>query len=220
MKSPKAKAVVSGTSNRANVLLGVPFAAIVAFPLWLAPERSVVKNFGATDVVQLLTILLVVALLAERAIEIYVGAWRGPVASQLEATVKTREEAVAGQLAAAPSDGTVLSAARKALEDAKDEQRRYTCATRQHALWIGLALGLLVSGVGLRALETLVDPSGWSVRQLTAFRMIDVVLTGGVIAGGSEGIHRVATVFENFMNFMSSTAKRATAGGSAAAANP
>jgi len=217
MKSPKAKAVGGGGSKRSTVLLGVPFAAIVALPLWLAPEHSVVKNFGAADVVQLLTILFVVALLAERAIEIYVGAWRGPTATHLEAVVKTREGAVAEHLAAS-SDGAALSEARKALEDAKAEERRYTCATRQHALWLGLVLGLLVSGVGLRALETLIDSRGWAPSQLAAFRVIDMVLTGGVIAGGSEGIHRVATVFENFMNFMSTTAKRAATATPAAAA--
>jgi len=35
---------------------------------------------------------------------------------------------------------------------------------------------------------------------------VDVALTGGVIAGGSEGIHRIVTVFDSFMN---ATAKRA-----------
>jgi hypothetical protein len=55
--------------------------------------------------------------------------------------------------------------------------------------------------VGLRALETLVDPalSAWSPQQSTAFRLVDVLLTGAVIARGSEGIHHLATVFENFM---------------------
>jgi hypothetical protein len=62
--------------------------------------------------------------------------------------------------------------------------------------------------VGLRALETLIDPAqnAWSTTQSAAFHLVDVVLTGGVIAGGSEGIHRIVTVFDNFMN---ATARRA-----------
>jgi hypothetical protein len=107
-----------------------------------------------------------------------------------------------------PAEAGGLAEARAALEKAKRQEQEYRCATRQVVLWAGLGLGLLVSGVGLRALETLIDPalSGWSASQGAAFRLVDVVLTGGVIAGGSEGIHRIATVFDNFMN---ATAKRA-----------
>ncbi|MGH7391519.1 MAG: hypothetical protein ACREM3_18970, partial [Candidatus Rokuibacteriota bacterium] len=100
--------------------------------------------------------------------------------------------------------------ARAALEEAQSLELRYRCVTRQIALATGLVLGFLVSGVGVRALGLLVDPSlNGSPAQAAAFRLVDGLLTGGVIAGGSEGIHRVATVFDNFM---SATARRAKGG--------
>jgi hypothetical protein len=190
-----------------GVAVLVPLAAIVSFPVWLAPTHLVFKEFGVAEVAQLLTILGVVALLAERALEIFVGTWRSPGASQLELTVRTLDQEVTRLEGSSESDRRSLGDARGALEKARRQERQYRCVTRQVTLWVGLALGLLVSGVGLRALETLIDPalSGWSAGQSTAFRLVDVVLTGGVIAGGSEGIHRMATVFDSFL---SATAKR------------
>ena len=65
------------TSNALrSVAVAVPLAAILWFPVWLAPAHVEFKDFGATDVIQLLTTLFVVALLAERALEVFVGTKR------------------------------------------------------------------------------------------------------------------------------------------------
>ena len=198
----------STSNGLRSVAVAVPLAAILSFPVWLAPAHIEFKDFGATDVIQLLTILFVVALLAERALEVFVGTWRSAGANQHELNVRVAQEKVTRLQAASRPDGRAVSEARSALEDAKRAERKYRCVTRKGALWIGLTLGLLVAGVGLRALETLIDPAqnAWSTTQSAAFHLVDVVLTGGVIAGGSEGIHRIVTVFDNFMN---ATAKRA-----------
>jgi hypothetical protein len=196
------------TARMMGLLAVPPLAGILSFPAWLAPGHLEFRDFDAAHILQLLTVLFLVALLAERALEIFVGTWRSPEANQLELTRRLLEERINELQKAAVPDPSALGEARAALDAARREERQYRCVTRQVALWVGLGLGLLVSAVGCRALEVLVDPSihGWSNTQVTAFRLVDVVLTGGVIAGGSEGIHRVATVFENFMN---TTAKRA-----------
>lgn len=193
-------------TNLYGLALLVPFGAIVSFPVWLAPAPIAIKDFGTPDVVRVLAVLFLVALLAERALEIFVGTWRSPGMNQLELVVHAVEHRLARLRARSRPDSRALRGATAELEDAKRQERQYRCVTRQIALWVGLTLGLLVSGVGLRALETLIDPNGWSASQASAFRLVDVVLTSGVIAGGSEGIHRIATVFDNFM---SATAHRA-----------
>jgi hypothetical protein len=191
-----------------SLLAAAPLAGILSFPMWLSPSDVVIREFDAADVLQLLTILFLVALLAERALEIFVGTWRGPGATQLELAVSIVEDEIRRLQQLPDPDPRALADARERLEEAKRQERQYRCVTRQVVLRIGLGLGLLVSAVGCRALEVLLGPSpvGWSVAQGVAFRLVDVVLTGGVIAGGSEGIHRIATVFDNFM---SATAKRA-----------
>lgn len=189
----------------------VPIGAILTFPVWLAPTPIVFKDFALTDVVQLFTILMLVALLAERALEIFIGTWRSPGATQLELAVGDAEQHIARLQKSARPDDAALRPARAALEKARRAEGQYRCTTRLIALWTGLALGFLVSGVGLRALEMLIDPalSGWSLSQASAFRLVDCVLTGGVIAGGSEGIHRIASVFDSFMTAAAKRAKAA-----------
>jgi len=207
MKSTVLAAPQGVTARHMGLLAVLPLGAILSVPVWLAPSHLVFKEFDAADILQLLTVLFLVALLAERALEIFVGTWRSPGATQLELAVRGLEEEV-GRLQQLPTpDPRALGDARAALEKARRQERQYRCVTRQIVLWVGLGLGLLVSAVGCRALEVLIDPSlTWSPAQASAFRLVDVVLTGGVIAGGSEGIHRIATVFDNFMN---ATAKRA-----------
>jgi hypothetical protein len=191
-----------------GVAITAPLAVILSFPVWLAPAHIEFKDFETADIVRLLTTLFVVALLAERALEVFVGTWRSAGANQHELNVTMAQEKVTRLQAGSRPDARGLREARTALEDAKRAERQYRCATRKRALWIGLTLGLLVAGVGLRALQTLIDPAlnAWSTTQSAAFHLVDVALTGGVIAGGSEGIHRIVTVFDNFMN---ATAKRA-----------
>ena len=185
-----------------------PVAVILSFPVWLAPVPIVFKDFAATDVVQLFTILFVVAVLAERALEVFVGTWRSPGATQLELAVQTASQNAAR---VEGSDEATVRQARAAVEAARRAESRYRCTTRLITLWTGLTLGFLVSCVGLRALEMLIDPalSGWSANQAVAFRLVDSLLTGGVIAGGSEGIHRIASVFDNFMTTAAKRAKAA-----------
>lgn len=203
------------TTLQMGLLAIVPLGTILSFPAWLAPQHLEFRDLDTTAIMQVLAILFMIALLAERALEIFVGTWRSPRATQLDLSVSTLEEKIAKLENLAKPDQAALAATRAGLDEAKRQERQYRCVTRQIVLWVGLGLGLLVSAVGCRALEVLVDPSvrQWSSAQVTAFRLVDVVLTGGVIAGGSEGIHRIATVFDNFMG---ATAKRAKATPSAA----
>jgi hypothetical protein len=186
--------------------LFVALAGLLALSAWKAPDHLTFKDFGVAEVGKLFTTLFVVALLAERALEIFIGTWRNPRAMELELEVET-----CGKRLAEPQtqgDRAALGETRTRLEEAKRELLKYRCATRQIALRVGLVLGFLVSGVGVHALDALVTLSGSDSAHGTAFHLVDGLLTGGVIAGGSEGIHRLATVFDNFMT---STAKRAKA---------
>ena len=70
----------------------------------------------------------------------------------------------------------------------------------------------MVSAVGFRSLQTLVDPASLAALpgvQRFIFGLLDVFLTGGLIAGGSDGIHKIAQVFYDFMD---ATAERARGG--------
>jgi hypothetical protein len=97
----------------------------------------------------------------------------------------------------------------ESLQDLQNERQRrleYKTETRKIALWTGLFIGLLISGVGIRALETLITLRDFSNQQpifynlqVCIFRILDTLLTGGLIAGGSEGIHKIVQVFTAFL---------------------
>jgi hypothetical protein len=192
-----------------KVALAVVLAALLSCPVWLAPAHVTFKDFGITEITNLLAIFFLVALLAERALEVFIGTWRSPGASQLELVVRYSKENLARIQALPQPDEHALREARAALEVAESDEGRYRCTTKQVALWTGLTLGFIVSAVGIRCLEALIQPavSAWSPTQNAAFRVVDGLLTGGVIAGGSEGIHRVASVFDNFMSTAAARAK-------------
>jgi len=188
-------------------------AAALSLPLWLTPEPVVFKDFGTTEVAQLLTSLLLVALFLERALEVFVTTWRGPGAAELDRQVRqcADQKAQLEQRPEAQREAlqSARDAAMAALEHAEQEKSQYKSQTQRIALWSGLTLGLLISAAGLRTLQALVDPEALSrlpKTQVVVFHLVDVLLTGGLIAGGSEGIHKLTQVYSNFME---ATAQRA-----------
>lgn len=77
----------------------------------------------------------------------------------------------------------------------------YKVETRIIAIRLAFGLGILISLVGFRTAEALVvSIEDLSPIQSLFFIWTDVLLTGGVIAGGSEGIHKIANVYGNFMD--------------------
>ena len=62
------------------------------------------------------------------------------------------------------------------------------------SMWSGLCLGVLVSAIGVRVLRFLFSPLSFTAvgdMQLGFFNVVDVFVTGGLIAGGSDQIHKI-----------------------------
>ncbi|HEY9632270.1 MAG TPA: hypothetical protein V6D14_02625 [Coleofasciculaceae cyanobacterium] len=107
-----------------------------------------------------------------------------------------------------------LNAEIDALKKDDANRSKYKSNTRRIALWSALSLGVLISAVGVRAIEPLIvlnqpDLSSSQVTssQLIIFRWLDVFLTGGLIAGGSEGIHKITQPITDFLEATSKTIK-------------
>ena len=68
-------------------------------------------------------------------------------------------------------------------------------------LELGFLFSLLISAVGVRTLEALlnVDAAGLSNHQAGAFRAADILLTAGLIAGGSSGINSIADLIGTYV---------------------
>jgi uncharacterized membrane protein YidH (DUF202 family) len=84
--------------------------------------------------------------------------------------------------------------------------------TRKVAAWIGLAIGVLTAGVGFRVLHTLfveLPPVGCVHNGF--FTLVDVLLTGALLSGGSKAVHHVFNVYESFMEATTKKAEAAKA---------
>ena len=187
--------------------LGTPLVVLILlFAIaMLGAWRSDIVRFvpiSGEDVVDLLTPLILIALFIERALEVFVTGWRSLRKDQLSTMVDV-----------AKSSGAGVAEAETALDD-------YRRQTQRIAFLSAAAAGAAIAIVGVRVLEPLTDvqlaqklwrddPGGIGYQGF-GFRLVDIVLTAGLLAGGAEGIHRVMTLF---LDFVSTTRERVTAPG-------
>ena len=85
--------------------------------------------------------------------------------------------------------------------DADTKLEEYRAGTRKRALLVGSTLGTLVSLSGVRLLGPMFEfeaTAGWSVQE-GLFHVTDVVITAGLIAGGSSTIHEVMALIDDFL---------------------
>ncbi len=148
-------------------------------------DRLNFSPVSAESARDLLMPLFVIALFLERAQEVFVKAWRKPEREVREQEIEAAEKA---KKEARPS----AEKAQERLDKANKELTEYRAGTGRRAFLVGLFGGILISLVGVRALYPLTDAafldSGF---QKGAFNTVDILLTGGLLGGGSEGIHHV-----------------------------
>ena len=187
-----------------NTLLFLPILISIAIllPASFTPNLFIFKPFGWNEVGQLLTFLLLISLFLERALEVFITTWRAGKGERLDleiAELQTLKERELQQPENLAKTEELDSENSKELKRLKQEKAFYKSQTKQIALWTALFIGLLISGVGVRALETLINLKEFPTDkqpifytwQVFIFRSLDTLLTGGLIAGGSEGIHKI-----------------------------
>jgi len=158
--------------------------------------------------------LIVVSLFLERALDVYLTTGRASESEKMEDEIQRLTQVITDLKAFVPlppAKEQEMNVAAAELKKVKEDKADYRAGTRNLALWLGLVFGLLISAVGLRTLQSLAESESLealSKWQLNSFRIVDVLLTGGLIAGGSEGIHKITEVYRSFMDRASERAKQ------------
>lgn len=149
----------------------------------------------ANDVGDLLTPLLLIALFIERAVEVLITSWRslkkGEIDAELEAARATN----------APVEE---------INRLEKSVREYCNETLRYAFLAATAMGLFVAICGVRVLEPLTDIElaaelwreqavGYGLQGI-GFRLVDIIITAGMLAGGANGIHKVLMLFLDFVD--------------------
>ncbi len=191
-----------------NKIIGMLIiTAILAASICYFLQPISFKDNALTDALKMLGYLFVISLIMERAIEVFLSTWRGG-----EADLKDLEiQKLTGQLSEltdANEETGKIDNIRSDLESLKKERTKYRIKSRAIALWTGLICGIIVAGIGIHTLEAMVDIKKIVYPpQLIAFKTIDIVLTGSVLAGGSEAINKLMKVYTTFMQTTADKAK-------------
>ena len=77
-------------------------------------------------------------------------------------------------------------------------------------MWSALISGVIISSCAVRTLYMFVDLTEYEkISQIHRylFSLIDIVLTGGLIAGGSDNIHKLIDAYRIFMESTAAKAK-------------
>lgn len=203
----------------AAILIGIlVFGAAFPFAVQL-------KSFEQSQFLMLLGSLATIALFLERGVEVFVASWRDPDADVIrsrklvvmkeiehfQADIKELETEIE-LLRQANQPFQSQEAMRRVFIDAVNVKEKDICAieaeeiiyasgTKRFAMYFALGAGMVISAVGIRILGTLVEfEPGMSGRQQMAFRLTDIALTGGLLAGGSEALHRLAALYNTFLD--------------------
>ena len=82
--------------------------------------------------------------------------------------------------------------------------------SKRVALIIGFSLGVLVCSAGVGMLSTILNTEGANQGLV---RFIDIILTAGLIAGGSDGFHQFVAAIETFFIESRKKMKKDSGGG-------
>ena len=154
------------------------------------------KTFTESNVLAIVTSLFVVAVFMERSVEAILVPIRTPDRKTIEQELKVIQQAVG------------LDDKKPELLSKVQELENYKMVTAKRALWISFGLGLLISLVGVRTLAGLVDPGALCELgniHSSLFSFVDIVLTGGIIAGGSAAIDKIGRKISENLKLKSAT---------------
>ena len=126
--------------------------------------------------------IFVIVLLVERATEIAITIWRQSAADAMKEEISL--------LAKDATRADELMTKSKAFAV-------YQAGTKSIALLIGFSLGVIVCSAGVGLLVTVVDTSRANINFM---RGVDILLTAGLIAGGSDGFHQFTSALETFFS--------------------
>ena len=175
------------------------FLVVVALLLAvvMAPDYIQLLEIDANTALKIVGSLFLVTAFVERAVQVILGIWVEPGKVELKSRIKA-----AKVKQAIGADGTGQAAQDEITST--EALSKYRGATGRLAFTIALLMGIVVSWIGVRSLRTLIDPTSFdeveSDFQRHAFTVVDVLVTGALIAGGSNGMHELMQTIIEFFN--------------------
>lgn len=146
-----------------------------------------------SDFGPVLATLLFTSAILERALDVVLSLMYGGAADDLDREIRRLKAIDQTQIQQSEKD----SLAALLIQRSAHSQR-----TRQWALPIAVVAGLTVSAVGLRSLEPLFQKAASEQNWFTG---VDIIVTGLLLAGGSDGIHWLVALYRDWIDKNRST---------------
>jgi hypothetical protein len=155
-------------------------AIIIALSGWSDAVR-IQKDLGYDHYFSLFVGLFIITVIVERFIEVFNSIWR-----------RRGRLARMRNIEYAENDVDKITAQR--------ELDLYRARTETLAMYSGFAIGIIIGICGFHTLYSIFDFEALKGFQKTTFFASDIVLTAGLIAGGSKGINAVTSLVGEFLD--------------------
>lgn len=172
--------------------------AVAGASYLLAFDALQFKSGASVNVPSLFGYFVLISAFVERSIEMFLSAWRSQGADNLDRDLEKKQKAY--QEALGKNINPETESLKKELEAAEDKRLDYRIDSRFMALWIGLVIGVIVSLVGVRLLGNILEQNPNNGLHGGFFVAVDVLLTGSILAGGSEAVNKIMKVYNNIMS--------------------
>jgi hypothetical protein len=183
------------------------FVLVLYFQIPYLPFKKMNVLTPESPILAIITSLFIVSIFMERTVETLLTPVRAPDRQKIEHAIedlKKEIEELKGKTQSTDSKD-------KELHMQQHELDIYNLTTARRGYWISFMLGIVISFFGVRTLAGLIelDDLNKLLKEhqyyFGCFTFVDVVLTGGVIAGGSAAIDRIARTISQFLNLKSGT---------------
>ena len=172
------------------LLLGGVFALLYYSKAEVIPFKS----FTESNVLAIITSMFVVSVFMERSVEAILIPVRATGRQKIEQDLADIQKQEGLNHNSTNDSRDNHDNNKDKLQSKVYELQAYKLETARRAFWISYAFGLIISLVGVRTLAGLVDAKALADLgeiQRILFPFVDIVLTGGVIAGGSAAIDKI-----------------------------
>jgi len=164
-------------------------------------EAIQLENIDLENFPALLGSLLAITLFIERSIEVLVNIVCSADAIDLENAINLKKDDIKN----IEASGNHAIGQKMELRGLEKQIIEHKSETQKLSLKVSFCIGILVSAVGIRALGSMVVNIPQDQKSL--FNLVDILITAGLLAGGSEGIHQLTSVYTNYMQNLAEAAK-------------
>lgn len=179
------------TFRKRNIVLLVGICVMVGMTISLPGATSPLTFHETSKVGSILLPILFMSLLLERSLDVFLTATRQADSQKLEREIQDLTAKIFDENGVLNDENSSELAV---LTEKKERLAQRRFETRLLALWVSLYAGVLLGCIGFRTLGGLIPPeslAGLGPVRYAIFRVCDLLLTGGVIAGGGEGVHKL-----------------------------